>query len=102
MKASDLLGFEKMVSPTLIRVLYWLGLAVIVLSGVGMMFAGGHMGPGMAAGTGGITFGSFVSGALFIVFAGLFWRVVCEIWIVVFGIYDRLGELRDQGKRQGA
>ena len=26
----------------------------------------------------------------------LVWRVVCELWMLGFNIYDRLGEIRDR------
>lgn len=96
MEVKDLTTFERMVSPTLIKILYWVGLGLIALSGLGIMFSGGMMGADMHGG--GLTFGSFVGGLLFMVFGGLFWRVMCEFWIVVFAIYDRLGEIRDQGR----
>jgi hypothetical protein len=28
----------------------------------------------------------------------LVWRVVCEVWIVMFSINDRLGQLVERGK----
>jgi hypothetical protein len=31
----------------------------------------------------------------------LMWRVLCELYIVIFGMYDRLGQIRDSLARRG-
>ena len=97
MSFKDIFVFDRMVAPTLIKILYWLGLAGVVLAGIGIMFSGGLMGGGHGMGqqATGLTFASFLMGLVYIVFAGLFWRVLCELLIVVFEIHARLREIRD-------
>lgn len=96
MSVKDFFFFDRMIAPILIKILFWLGLVVIVISGLAMMFSGGMMGgTGMQSG---MTFGSFLGGLFYIVFSGLFLRVFCEFWIVLFSINDRLREIRDNGQ----
>lgn len=94
---SDLMNFNKFVAPTLIRIVYWIGIVLIVLATL-MAVAGG----GMMAQYGGYGGGFNLVGALFALIGGaaalLFWRVMCEVWIVIFSINDRLGVLVERGK----
>jgi hypothetical protein len=95
MDFNSLLNFDKFVAPVLIRIVYWIGIVLIVLSTL-MAALGGGM---MASTYGG---GFSVFGSLIALLAGaaalLFWRVMCEVWIVIFSINDRLGVLADREK----
>jgi hypothetical protein len=95
MNFNNLLNFDTFVAPTLIRIVYWIGIAFIVL-GTLMGALGGGM---MAGGYGG---GFNPLGSLIVLVGGaaalLFWRVMCEVWIVIFSINDRLGILVERGK----
>jgi hypothetical protein len=79
------LSFDKLIAPTLITIFYWIGIAGVVLgclaSGVGMM--------SFNAGTGLLTI--IVGIPLGIVL----WRFITEVYMVIFGIYTRLGEIKD-------
>ena len=88
MQLSDFTSFEKLISPTLIKILYWVGIVVIVLGGLRALFT--------AFSAGGGVLGALLAIVGTIAFL-IGWRVACEIYIVVFGIYDRLGEIRDRG-----
>ncbi|HVY83587.1 MAG TPA: DUF4282 domain-containing protein [Caulobacterales bacterium] len=97
---ASLLNFDKFVAPVLIRIVYWIGIVLIVLMTLGGVLGGGMM-AGMMGGYGG--YGGFNAGAALIaLIAGaaglLMWRVVCEVWIVIFSINDRLGVLVERGK----
>lgn len=84
----DLLRFEKMLTPRLARLGFYVLSALAILAGVIMMFSG------MKARFGG---GLRVVAGLGLALVGpLFVRVACEQIIVVFGIYERLGQIRDQ------
>jgi hypothetical protein len=93
---NDLMNFNKFVAPTLIRIVYWIGIALIILGTLGAVVGGGAM---MGGGYGG---GFNLGGAIIALIAGalglLVWRVMCEIWIVIFSINDRLGIIVDRGK----
>jgi len=85
---SDFLSFNKFISPVLIKFIYWIGLFFIVLGTLGTMFGGGMLGMGGVSG--------FIIGLISGVMLALIWRVVCEIWIVIFSINDRLGVIAEQ------
>lgn len=83
----DFLGFEKMYSTMIIKLVYWLGIFSIILATLSGIVAAlsGYSASILGA------FGAILSG----LFGLLFWRLVCELWVVIFGIHDRLGQLRD-------
>ena len=85
MQFRDLLGFEKLVTPPIIRFVYWIGIIAGVLFGVGgsLML---------------LTQGMVLNALLYLaatILGLLGWRILCELYIVAFGIYDRLGHIRD-------
>ncbi|WP_417477050.1 DUF4282 domain-containing protein [Maricaulis sp.] len=84
--------FDKLIATSLIKFLYWIGLAGIALSViVGIFGAIGAMTQSFLAGL-----GMLIAVPLGGVIGLVFWRFICEIYIVIFGIYDRLGEIRDK------
>ncbi|RKR06891.1 uncharacterized protein DUF4282 [Kushneria sinocarnis] len=96
MKFSDLVSFDRFVSPTLIRIGYWIGIAMIILSGLSAAISA-------VAGYGGSIGTAFmiVMGTLVTL---IFWRVFCELAFLLFAIHDRLGELkptRERGDEDG-
>ena len=84
----DLVSFDKMFTPEIIKVIYWIGVVVAVLAGLGSvataMFAKSLWGMAM--------------GLLWIVLGPILVRVYCELLIVIFNIYGVLREIRDGGK----
>jgi hypothetical protein len=91
MKFGDLLSFDKFVAPFLIKIIYWIGLVMLVLGFIGSLGAMGSMGVG--------GFFGFILSLIGLVLAALAWRVLCEIWIVIFSINDRLGNLGGEGPK---
>jgi hypothetical protein len=91
---ASLLNFDKFVAPTLIRVVYWVGI-VGIIGGVLFQLSNAvqQMSYNASSALGGVII-ALIGGAA----ALLLWRVVCEIWIVIFSINDRLGQLVDRGK----
>ena len=86
---SDLLSFEKNLSLTLIRIVYFLGLCWIALAALVSAFgAFGVMNYSFFAGL-----GTLLTAVLGGSVGVLVWRVICELWMVIFGIYDRLGQV---------
>ncbi|MCC5996060.1 MAG: DUF4282 domain-containing protein [Oceanicaulis sp.] len=86
------LSFDQLIATTLIKILYWIGLigiaAGVLFSMIGGMVA---MTQDFAAG-----FAAFVGAPIVGVIGLLFWRFVMEVYIVIFSIHDRLGEIRDK------
>jgi hypothetical protein len=85
-------GFDRLIGSALIKIMYYFGIAciaIMVLVGVvgGLNKMGENFGDGL-----GLIFLALVSGA-----AGLvIWRFFCELGILAFQIYNRLGEIRDR------
>lgn len=82
-----ILKFEEFVANKIILVIYYLGLVGVVFSSVGA-----------ALSAGGFFSGLFMF-ILVLIMGTLFWRVMCELFMLSFKIYDRLGEIRDELKK---
>lgn len=89
MNAADFLSLDRMIAPRLIRIVYWIGLAFFAILAAVSVFA--VFGPG--------GFLNMVLGLLGAAAGALLWRVLCEVWIQMFEINDRLARLTDETKR---
>ncbi|MEO1040419.1 MAG: DUF4282 domain-containing protein [Pseudomonadota bacterium] len=86
------LTFDKLIATTLIKILYWIGLIAIGLYVIIAMFGGlAMMTQNFMIGLA-MFFGAPIGGAVGL----LFWRFIMEVYIVIFSIHDRLGEVRDR------
>ncbi|MHB8728318.1 MAG: DUF4282 domain-containing protein [Sulfuricaulis sp.] len=74
--------FDKMITPVFIHVIYWIGIAVVVLAGFSTIHEG-----------------SPVRGVLGIVAGLIMTRVSCEVLIVLFRINDNLSAIRENKGR---
>jgi Domain of unknown function (DUF4282) len=79
MEARDVFFFDKMLTPQLITLIYWILLAGSVLGGIVAMFTQ-----------------SFFGGLVTIVFGLLFSRIWCELLIVLFKMNDALQVIKDK------
>jgi hypothetical protein len=77
-------SFEKMISPTLIRVVYVIGMLGIVLAGAYMAFASAKEADDIAK------LLKVLSALLLAVVGNLLWRLICEQVILLFSIHERL------------
>lgn len=82
---TDLLRLQRMVSPKLILLIYWLGCVALLLSAAGRIYLALN---GVGDGLKGIL--ATLVGALLVF---LCWRVICELAVLAFGIHERLGAL---------
>ncbi|MFS2012503.1 DUF4282 domain-containing protein [Azospirillum sp. CT11-132] len=95
---SSLLSFDRMIAIPVIKVLYWIGLIGGAVGGVVSAIGGlGMMRWDAAAGV-----GTFIVTLAGTAFGLLMWRVACEGMIVVFGIHERLGHVKDALSRQAS
>lgn len=89
--AKRFLTFDKLIATSLIKILYWIGVAGIALGTILAIFgAFAAFGGGIAQGL-----GMLIMAPIGGIIALIFWRFICEIYIVVFGMYDRLGNIQD-------
>lgn len=92
----DLLNFERMFSPLLIRVLYYVGFAIIGLYSLVLIVGGFNMPNGFGAGI-------MLMGLLYLVLGPMVLRILCELGMAIFTINENIGEIRDgYGQRDRA
>ena len=72
------LNFDEMVTPTFITIIYWIGIVLIVIGGVSSLFGG---------------FYAFLAGVIGTIVGLVFWRVFCEMMLIVFRIHADLGQI---------
>jgi hypothetical protein len=84
----DWISFNKMITPIIIKVLFWIGVVVSVIFGLFLIFL---------SFTGG-GFQSFLMGLVIMIFGPIFVRVYCEILFVIFGIFDELKAINAKTK----
>jgi len=75
----EYLGFDKLITPALVRILFWILIVIDVLVAVGHIFGG-----------------DFWRGVLILFVGPIVIRVYCEIVIVIFQINNTLTEIRDE------
>ncbi|MGP0093487.1 MAG: DUF4282 domain-containing protein [Xanthobacteraceae bacterium] len=90
----DLFQWERFITPSIIKIFYWLAVAVAVLfglsgimSGYSAMFLNPLRGLLMV-------FGSVVGVFVGVIFA----RIAAELILIVFRINEHLGEIRNRGE----
>ncbi|MEZ5970198.1 MAG: DUF4282 domain-containing protein [Hyphomonadaceae bacterium] len=86
------LTFDRLIGPMLVRLVYYVGLAVITFGAIGVLFAALMS----------IFTGNFPQGIVQLIMAPLvaavgllYWRFVCELFMLAFRGYERLGQVRD-------
>ena len=98
----DLLTFDRLLTGPVIHLIYWAGLAMIVLGCFGVM--GGAVGVAMRE-EGWLKFvlaiPLVVTGLLVLGAGALIWRSFCEFYVAVFRISDDLRAMRTTLERTG-
>ena len=77
-----LLGFDKMLSPIIIKVIYFLGLIAVLISAIAQLFHG-----------------AILIGICTLIFGALGVRIWCELLILAFRIHDNLAEINQRQKK---
>ncbi len=91
----DLLTFDRLITGPVVHLIYWSGLAVIVLFGFGVV--GGAIGLALrdpSAMSLLLAVPTLVIGLLVAFIMALVWRAMCEFYVAVFRISDDLRALR--------
>lgn len=78
----DLLFFDKMITPKIINLVYWLMLASTLITGISAMFS--HYG------------GGFLAGVFILISGVLGARIFCELLIVLFKINENMQKIADK------
>ena len=87
-----LFNFDEMIGAALVRVLYYIGLVGIAIYSLVML----GWALNMASYSPLLFIGGLFAAALTLVLGTLMWRFYCELFIMAFKIFDRLGEIRDR------
>jgi len=83
-------SFDKMMGTSIIKVLYFIGVVFIALSTVLAMFGAlASMGQSFVGGVGALVLAPIMG-----VIGLLFWRFMCEIYILFFKISDDVSAIR--------
>lgn len=85
-------GFDKLLGPVLVKIIYYLGLAMLAIGVFFGVIGGLFMMPN-----------NFIRGAFTLLLSPVlgavilvYWRFLCELFILAFEAYERLGEIRDR------
>lgn len=88
---NQFLTFDKLIGSKLITILYFLGLIGIALGVLGVIFAGfAAMRYGFFEGL-----GTIIAALIGGVIALLFWRFMCELYIILFRMADDLRDIKN-------
>ena len=87
---NEYLTFDKFITPVIIQIIFWLGLAgIVILALIGIAASANNPYGG--------GFGVLVS-LIYLLLGPIFWRMWCEIMLVMFRILDELRKIRLQGE----
>jgi hypothetical protein len=75
----DFLKFKRMITPIIIQILFWVGVALCVFSGLFAMVQG--------------ELGSFLGGIVVLIVGPIVVRIYCEILILFFRMNETLTEI---------
>ncbi|HWV41108.1 DUF4282 domain-containing protein [Pseudorhodoplanes sp.] len=89
----ELLQWDRFITPSIIRVFYWLCLGMVALAGLSLILtAFGMMAINFFAGL-----LLLILSMVFVLAGIIFARIVCELVMVIFRIQEHLGAIRDRG-----
>ncbi len=87
------ISFDRLIGPVLVKLVYWVFAVAIIAATVGgllsaiMSFASGNIGAGLM---------QMIAVPAVGAVALVTWRFLCELFILAFKAYERLGEIRDR------
>ncbi|MFA7238235.1 MAG: DUF4282 domain-containing protein [Phycisphaeraceae bacterium] len=84
----EFLSFRKMITPTFIQAIFWIGVVVIVLIALSAFITGLRYDSAP----------TLLTGFVWLILGPILWRIYCELLIIIFRIHDVLTEIRD-GKK---
>lgn len=98
----DLLTFERLITGSVVHLVYWAGLGIIGVMAFGVV--GASVGVAIREGGWGILLavGVLGVGMLGVFVAVLLWRAFCEFYVTIFKISEDLHVLRQDVERERA
>jgi hypothetical protein len=92
----DLFQWERFITPSIIKIFYWLLVAMAVLGGLQLLFGG--LGLMLISPVAGIL--TMIAGVVIAFIGVIFARIAAEFVLIVFRINEHLGAIRSQGEPQ--
>lgn len=89
----DFLDFRRMITPVIIKILFWIGVGAAIISGL-IVFFGGIIG-GISGDGFGRVIGGLIGGPLVMVVGIISVRIYAELLILAFRINETLSDIRD-------
>jgi hypothetical protein len=91
-------SFQKLITPRFVKFIYVVGLLAMTASGIGLAIWAGL---GLRSATLPTRMGVYyiAIGAGVAIVGNLVWRVLCEIWIVLFNIHNLLGSIERESRQ---
>ena len=91
-------SFQKLITPRFVKFIYVVGLLSLISGGIGLA---SWAGLGLRSATMPTRMGVYyiAIGAAVAIVGNLIWRVLCEIWIVLFNIHNLLGSIADESRQ---
>ena len=86
---NEFLSFRKMITPLIIQIIFWIGVALCVIGGLVSIVIGASHGTGK----------DVLQGLLTVLLGPIAVRVYCEILIVIFRINENLTEIRKNAEK---
>ncbi len=83
----DFLSFRKMITPVIIQIIFWIGVATAIIGGIVVLVAEDEA-------------GTRVFGLLYMILGPLYWRVFCEIVILFFRMNETLTDIKNNTERK--
>lgn len=86
------LSFDRLIGPALVRIVYYFGAGTIALFAVGALLtaifslAGGNFSTGLM---------QLLAAPAVAAVAFIYWRFLCELFMLAFLAFERMGEIRD-------
>jgi hypothetical protein len=96
MNLKSFTSFDRMITPVIIKVLFWIGVGISVLSGIGLFFTG--IVGGIMNSSFGQVLGGLFGGPLTIILGILITRIYSELLIVIFQINESLTDIKEMKK----
>lgn len=72
--------FKFMITPVFIKIIFWIGVALVAIFGLYMMTAGRN----------------FLFGLVYLLVGPIVWRIYCELMIVMFKIHEGIEKMSEK------
>jgi len=93
MNLKNFLSFERMITPVIIKILFWIGLIIVAITAI-FVFFGGIIG-GFSDGGFLSILGGLIGGPVVLVLGGLGVRIYAELLILAFRINENLTDIKN-------